>query len=91
MCTNCQKTEINNKGEIMNRNKGKERVAWRTPDEKNYIKKIGQYAQNTVSFGKINLLKGYLRACLKRVHWGNLHKKEIIDFATEELNRLSAL
>ena len=83
-------------GETMKCPRYYDETTWETADEKNYIKKIGENKPGTPEHKatiqrKIGLLQGYLRACLKRVHWENLHKKEIMDFAIDELKRMEAL
>lgn len=59
---------------------------WDTQAEINYISKIGQFC-NT-KFSKKQLLRKYRKALNRRVNWGKLHKKQIIEHLDTLIGKL---
>jgi hypothetical protein len=76
---------------------------WGTQEELLYISTIGENKKNSKEGvetvisrmnksqrreWKIKMLKGYLKACARRVFWGTTNAKDVIHFAKNELQKI---
>ncbi len=62
-------------------------MRYATPEEKEFIKKLGTFNENH-KFDRKDLLRKYLKAAEKRVKWGLIDKEKAIIYAKRILQQV---